>query len=154
MQETWVRSLCQKDLLEEGMAVHSSILAWRIPWREEPGGLRSIRSQRIGHDWTHIHTLSLLLTMWWLVSETEALSQLSGFAWVVFYTFHAFTTSPLRESPPCPSRSNVKHYFHSKDFTDPPGHQRWRDWFPIFLSLSAQLYKGGSIAQWLTGCTP
>ena len=39
MQETWVQSLGWEDLLEEGMAAHSSILAWRIPWTEEPGGL-------------------------------------------------------------------------------------------------------------------
>ena len=39
-----------EDPLEEGMAVHSSILAWRIPWTEEPGGVQSIRSQRVGHD--------------------------------------------------------------------------------------------------------
>ena len=39
VQETWVRSLGQEDLLEKGMATHSSILAWRIPWTEEPGGL-------------------------------------------------------------------------------------------------------------------
>ena len=39
MQETWVRSLGQEDLLEKGMATHSNILAWRIPWTEEPGGL-------------------------------------------------------------------------------------------------------------------
>ena len=50
MQETWVSSLGWEDPLEEGMATHSSILAWRIPWTEEPGGLRSIRSQRVGHD--------------------------------------------------------------------------------------------------------
>ena len=42
MQETWVRSLGQEDPLEEGMATHSSILAWRIPWTEEPGGLQSM----------------------------------------------------------------------------------------------------------------
>ena len=41
MQETWVRSLCQEDPLEKEMATHSSILAWRIPWTEEPGGLYS-----------------------------------------------------------------------------------------------------------------
>ena len=41
-QETWVPSLSQEDPLEEGMATHSSILAWRIPWTEEPGGLQSI----------------------------------------------------------------------------------------------------------------
>ena len=50
MQETWVQSLGQKDPLEEGMATHSSILAWRIPWTEEPGGLQSMRSQRVRHD--------------------------------------------------------------------------------------------------------
>ena len=50
MQETWVQSLGQEDPLEKGMATHSSILAWRIPWTEEPGGLQSMDSQRVGHD--------------------------------------------------------------------------------------------------------
>ena len=53
MQETWVRSLGWKDLLEKEMETHSSILAWRIPWTEEPGGLwskGSIASQRVGHN--------------------------------------------------------------------------------------------------------
>ena len=50
LQEMWVRSLSQGDPLEEGIATHSSILAWRIPWTEEPGGLQSIGSQRVGHD--------------------------------------------------------------------------------------------------------
>ena len=53
---TQVRSLGQKDPLEEAMATHSSILAWRIPWTEEPGGLQSMKSQRVGH--THKVTLS------------------------------------------------------------------------------------------------
>ena len=44
MQETWVQSLGQKDPLEKGMAPHSSVLAWEIPWTEEPGGLQSIES--------------------------------------------------------------------------------------------------------------
>ena len=44
MQETWVRSLGREDLLEKEMAAHSSILAWRIPWTEEPGGLQSMES--------------------------------------------------------------------------------------------------------------
>ena len=48
--ETRVQSLGQEDPLETGMAIHSSILGWRIPWTEEPGGLQSIRSQRVGHD--------------------------------------------------------------------------------------------------------
>ena len=46
MQETWVRSLGWEDPLEEGMATHYSILAWRIPWTEEPGGLQSMVSHR------------------------------------------------------------------------------------------------------------
>ena len=50
MQEAQVESLSQEDPLEKGMATHSSILAWRIPWTEEPGGLQSMESQRVGHD--------------------------------------------------------------------------------------------------------
>ena len=50
MQETWVQSLGQECLLEKEMATHSSILAWKIPWTKEAGGLQSMGSQRIGHD--------------------------------------------------------------------------------------------------------
>ena len=50
MRETWVQSLGQEDPLEKEMAPHSSILAWRIPWAEEPGGLQSMGLQRVGHD--------------------------------------------------------------------------------------------------------
>ena len=50
MQETWVRSLGWEDPLEKEMATHSSNLAWKIPWTEEPGGLQSMGSQRVGHD--------------------------------------------------------------------------------------------------------
>ena len=50
MQETQLRSLGQEDPLDKGMATHSSILAWRIPGTEEPGGVQSMRSQRVGHD--------------------------------------------------------------------------------------------------------
>ena len=50
MQETWDRSLGQEDPLEKGMSTHSGILVWRIPWREEPGGLESTGPQRVGHE--------------------------------------------------------------------------------------------------------
>ena len=60
-QEAWVRSLGQEDPLEEGMAVHFSILAWRIPWTEEPGGLQSTGSQRVRHDWSDTRTLNFLI---------------------------------------------------------------------------------------------
>ena len=64
MQETWVQSLGREDPLEKGMAIHSSILVWRIPWIEEPGGLQSMgceesdTTERLTH--THTHTQSLL----------------------------------------------------------------------------------------------
>ena len=50
IQERWVPSLGQEDPLEEGMATHSSILAWRIPWTEEPGSLQCIGSQSVSHN--------------------------------------------------------------------------------------------------------
>ena len=52
MQEMWI--LDQEDPLEERMATHCSILAWRIPWTEDPGRLQSIGSQRVGHDWSNL----------------------------------------------------------------------------------------------------
>ena len=51
MEEIWVPSLGQEDSLEKGMETHSSIVVWRIPWTEEPGGLQSMGSQRVGHKW-------------------------------------------------------------------------------------------------------
>ena len=50
MWETWVRSLGQEDALEKEMATHSSILAWTIPWMEEPDGIQSTGSQKVRHD--------------------------------------------------------------------------------------------------------
>ena len=50
LQETWVQFLGQEDPLEEEMATHSSILAWKIPWTKEPGGLLSMRLQKVGHN--------------------------------------------------------------------------------------------------------
>ena len=50
VRETWVQSLSQEDPLEKEMAPHSSTLVWKIPWTEEPGGLQSMGSQRVGHN--------------------------------------------------------------------------------------------------------
>ena len=55
-QETWVLSLDQEDLLEEEMATHLNILAWKIQWTEEPGGLQSMGPQSVRHDWAHART--------------------------------------------------------------------------------------------------
>ena len=53
-QEAWVWSLGQEDTPEKGMATHSIILTWRIPWTEEPAGLWSVGSQRVGHNWSDL----------------------------------------------------------------------------------------------------
>ena len=71
-QETWVWSLGWEDPLEKEMATHSSILAWRIPWTEEPGGLQSMGTQSVRHDQAHMHAHAgwcwqsfALLCAWW-----------------------------------------------------------------------------------------
>ena len=76
MRETQVRSLGGEDLLEKEMATHSSTLAWRIPWTEEPGRLQSMGSQRVGHtERLHFHFhLSLHVTLSLLVSVSLSLS--------------------------------------------------------------------------------
>ena len=82
MQETQVWSLGPEDPLEEGMATHSTILAWRIPWTEEPGGLQSIRSQRVGHDWrdrTRTHLRKTLMKPCGVKTKIQCVSQ--GFLW-------------------------------------------------------------------------
>ena len=60
MWETWVQSLNWEDPLEKEMAMHSSTVAWKIPWTEEPGRLQSMGSQRVGHDWVTSLSLSHL----------------------------------------------------------------------------------------------
>ena len=65
VQETQVQSLGQENPLEKGLATHSSIPAWRIPWTEEPGGLQSMESQRVGHDF---HFLNILAVFWIICS--------------------------------------------------------------------------------------
>ena len=61
MQETWVQSLGQEDPLEKGMATHSSILAWKIPWTDEPGRLQSMGLQRVRHGFVteHCHLINV-----------------------------------------------------------------------------------------------
>ena len=60
MRETWVQSLIWEGPLEKGMATHSSILIWEIPWTEEPGRLQSMGLQRVGHDRSDSHTHSVI----------------------------------------------------------------------------------------------
>ena len=78
MQETQVHFLGLKDPLQRGMATHSSILAWRIPWTKEPGGLQSTGSQRVGHDWVANTFLE------WDGQSWEGLEQISD----LYYSKH------------------------------------------------------------------
>ena len=74
-EATRVQSLSREDPLEEEMATHSSILAWRIPWREEPGGLQSMGSQKVRHNWSglaHMHILPTLGIWAWYWSEQSS----------------------------------------------------------------------------------
>ena len=64
MQETWVQTLGQEDPLEKRMATHSSILVWRIPWTEEPGGLQSIVSYRVRYDSEHARQVEIRMIGW------------------------------------------------------------------------------------------
>ena len=70
-QETHFPSLGLEDLLELEMATHSSILAWKIPWTEEPGGLQSMGSQRVGHDWEHGTHIQPIYRIWYSPLFTE-----------------------------------------------------------------------------------
>ena len=71
MWETWVQSLGREDLLEKAMAPHSSTLAWKIPWTEEPSRLQSMGSQRVGHNWATSLSLSSLLMKTFLLNLFE-----------------------------------------------------------------------------------
>ena len=97
MQETQIQSLGQEDLLEKRMATHSSILAWRISWTEEPGGLQSMGLQRVGHDWvnntrTHTHTVAL----WYCVVSWCTVNWISS---VYTYTPSLLGLSPTPSIP-------------------------------------------------------
>ena len=101
MKETWVQSLGREDPLEKGVATRSSILAWRIPWTEEPGGLQVIGLQRVGHDCatntSNTSSFSLLLLVFQLCICYSS-QKLSPDSWIMFYSsfwfvpllFHSF----------------------------------------------------------------
>ena len=75
MRETWVRSLGREDALEKEMATHSSVLAWKILWAEEPGWLLSIQSQRVGHKW--MTSLSLMILLYTCLHLTKLIYRAS-----------------------------------------------------------------------------
>ena len=95
MRETWVRSLGREDPLEKEMATHSSILAWRTPWMEEPGGLQSTGLQRVGHDWATSLSffLSTLLSTYPLKYQFSSVAQLCPIFATVWTTAHQASLS-------------------------------------------------------------
>ena len=78
MQEPWVWPLDWEDPLEKEMATHSSILAWEIPWTEEPGGLQSLGSHRVGHDYSDLAQHSALIIACYLPSPYQPSSICPG----------------------------------------------------------------------------
>ena len=80
-QKTRVQSLGWEDPLEKGMAIHSSILAWRIPWTEEPDGLRSMGLQRVGHDWA-TNTATTTMNSWPLLLSEPQVNKSQFLPWV------------------------------------------------------------------------
>ena len=70
IRETWVRSLGWEDPLEKEMAINSKTIAWKIPWTEEPGGLQSMGSQRVGHNWVTSLTHSFLVHLYLKIKYT------------------------------------------------------------------------------------
>ena len=100
-QEMWVQPLCQEDPLEKGMATHSSILAWRIPWTEEPGRLQSMGS-RLKRLSTHAHLLNLCC--WWCLQFEGSLNITKQWWLLIFsYLFFFFFKScwPSYKENPC-----------------------------------------------------
>ena len=101
VQETWVRSLAQEDPLEKEMAIHSSILAWKIPRTEEPGGLQSMESQRVRHYWV----CKLQLYPPWTV-KLITFSWLPKWLWLLGLLTPAFNLSP---DCACYTSMSIKH---------------------------------------------
>ena len=100
VQKVWVWSLGWEDPLEEEMATHSSIPAWRIPWTEEPGGLQSMGLQRVRHNWAtnttttnYLGTVSCFFTPWIPSGCTEATSLMAATCFVYWQDSQHFSST-------------------------------------------------------------
>ena len=103
MRETWVPSLDQEDSLEKEMAIHSSTIAWKIPWSEEPGRLQSMGSQRVRHNWAtslSFHFEYSLALLFFGIGMKTDIFQPCGHCWVFQICWHTewstFTASSFR----------------------------------------------------------
>ena len=136
VQETWVPSLGQKDLLEKGMATCSSNLAWRTPWTEESGGLQSMGLQKVRHDWvTHTDT------------HTEHFHQLRKFYWTMFL----YREGPVFVEILLVSFSqSITDSFWSILYSEIPlqATERWQEWYLFFGLQQLEGWKNTRNTFW------
>ena len=155
--ETWVQSLGWEDLLEKEMATHSNILAWRIPWTEEPGGLQSMGSQRVRHDWaTSLHFFTSL--SYYTVNSCEPVvgrkpvtSSIALSPIVLIDAYQRFFQMNLFKCQAILSQSNstIELIFHWK-------YPQWQAntlASKIFLSKISAYSKSASSLSWWLSCT-
>ena len=95
MQETQFQSMSQEDPLEKGMATHSSILAWRIPWTEEPGRLQSVGSRRVRHDWATSFHCHFMVSKYIYMSLFPVFRGIAAVLWTFVWSFSPETLSFL-----------------------------------------------------------
>ena len=139
MQETRVRSLGWEDALEEGMAIHSSILAWRIPWTEEPGTLQSMESQRVGHNWrngAHTHRLfATWMAFWWNVCS----NLLSVHFLITLWTWNSHPYFCLSSSPPMGAVLSLPfpHCNHRFFLGIPPSAKWFGEFYSVVCTMQA-----------------
>ena len=126
MWETWVRSLGWQDLLEKEMVTHSSILAWRIPWTEEPGRQQPMGSQRVRHDWVTNTHMVLIVTPSRCVLTQPKMFTCSYVGNVFFWTLVLFCfVLPGHTHTYQSLSSETYHHTHlHKDSENPVSHPR------------------------------
>ena len=141
MQESQVLSLGREDPLEKEMSTHSSILAWEIPWTEEPGGLQSMGLQKVRHDWAHTHQSSECIHIHWVKDAHRNILRKIG-SNVIFSILWKEAQKKLMEET-CsrsqnPAKAETRHEFRSPTQ------------YPSLPTISPWLYPWGGRAFVLT----
>ena len=160
MRETRVRSLGWEDPLEKEMAAHSSIHAWKIPWTEVAGGLQSMGSQRIGHDWApscHVtSSVQLLSCVWLFVTPWTAIHQASlsiNNSWSLLKLMSIESVMPSNHLIFCHPLLLPPSIFPSiRVFSDESVHIRWPKYWSFSFSISPSNEYSGLISfrmDWL-----
>ena len=130
MQDTQVQSLAQEDPLEKEMATHSSIPAWKIPWTEEPGGLQSMGSWRVGHDWMTKHMLNGMF------QASAVFSMLFTLTGMVSSSFYLFFQTQVRNDLLQEVSPNLKAFLSTHTASSPFASHKTGDAEMICLGTS------------------